>query len=110
MTHELEALTAPLSAAAPCGSDLEYTPLLATFDAYRLFGSDYPPAADTDWRAIRDNSLLGLAQSRDLRLLAHLAAALIRIEGLTTFSNLITVAERWLTEYWDQVFPRIDED
>jgi type VI secretion system protein ImpA len=110
MGHEIESLLEPSSAEAPCGADLEDTQLLAGFDTYRLFGSDIPLAADTDWRGIRDKSLAALAQSHDLRLLAHLAAALVRIEGLNTFCRVITVADRWLGEHWDQVFPRIDED
>ena len=110
MVREIESLTEPVSADAPCGADLEYTQLLAGFDAYRLFGSDTPLAADTDWREIRDKSLEALAQSHDLRLLAHLGAALVRIDGLNSFCNVITVADRWLGEHWDQVFPRIDED
>jgi type VI secretion system protein ImpA len=110
MGREIEFLVEPSSAEAPCGIDLEDTQLLAGFDTYRLFGSDIPLPADTDWRAIRDKSLTALAQSHDLRLLAHLAAALVRIEGLITFCRVITVADRWLGEHWDQVFPRIDED
>ena len=100
----------PISAEAPCGVDLEDTQLLAGFDAYRLFGSDIPRPADTDWREIRDRSLEALTRSHDLRLLAHLAAALVRIEGLITFCRVVAVADRWLGEHWDQVFPRIDED
>lgn len=110
MGREIETLTQPVAADAPCGVDLEDTQLLAGFDAYRLFGSGIPLPADTDWRAIRDKSLAALAESHDLRLLAHLAAALVRIEGLITFSQVITVADRWLGGNWDQVFPRIDED
>ena len=110
MGREIETLTQPVSADAPCGVDLEDTQLLAGFDAYRLFGSLTPLPTDTDWREIRDKSLAALAESHDLRLLAHLAAALVRIEGLITFSKVITVADRWLGGNWDQVFPRIDED
>jgi type VI secretion system protein ImpA len=110
MGREIQSLLEPLSAEAPCGADLEDTQLLAGFDAYRLFGSDIPLPSDTDWREIRDKSLAALAQSHDLRLLAHLASALVRIEVLNTFCKLITVADRWLGEHWDQVFPRIDED
>jgi type VI secretion system protein ImpA len=99
MGREIESLIEPISAEAPCG-----------VDAYRLFGSDVPLAGDTDWREIRDKSLAALAQSHDVRLLAHLAAALVRLEGLNTFCKVITVADRWLSEHWDPVFPRIDED
>ena len=110
MGREIESLVEPLSAESPCGVDLEDTQLLAGFDAYRLFGSDIPLAADTDWREIREKSLEALAQSRDLRLLAHLAAAVVRLEGLIPLCRILTVADRWLGENWDLVFPRIDED
>jgi type VI secretion system protein ImpA len=110
MGLEIKSLLQPVSADAVCGVDLEYTQLLAGIDAYRLFGSDVPLAADTDWRALRDKTLEALAQSHDLRLLAHLAAALVRIDGLNTFCSVITVADRWLGEHWSEVFPRIDED
>jgi type VI secretion system protein ImpA len=110
MGLEIKSLLQPICADAVCGVDLEYTQLLAAIDAYRLFGSDIPLAADTDWRALRDKTLEALAQSHDLRLLAHLAAALVRIDGLNTFCSVITVADRWLGEHWSEVFPRIDED
>jgi type VI secretion system protein ImpA len=51
-----------------------------------------------------------LSQSHDLRLLAHLAAAVVRIEGLNALCPVIGIADRWLGEHWDQVFPRIDDD
>jgi type VI secretion system protein ImpA len=110
MALDTEALCRPVSAEAPCGEDLEDTQLLAGFDAYRLFGSDIPLSANTEWRGIRDAALGALATSHDLRLLAHLAAAIVRIEGLIPLFNLVTVAERWVGENWDSVFPRIDED
>lgn len=103
-------LCEPISADAPCGVDLEDTQLLASFDAFRIFGNDTPLRSDLDWREIRDQALEALSQSRDLRLLAHLAAATLRVEGLPAFCSLIPVAERWLTDQWELVFPRVDED
>lgn len=110
MGRDIEALLEPVSAESPCGADLEDTQLLAGFDTYRLFGSDIPLPADTQWREIRDKSLAALGTSHDLRLLAHLAAAVVRIDGLNPFCRLLGVADRWLGESWDLVFPRIDED
>jgi type VI secretion system protein ImpA len=110
MSRDLQSLVEPISADAPCGADLEDTQLLASFDAFRLFGSATPLPVETEWRAIRDRSLEALAQSRDLRLLAHLAAAVLRIDGLPAFCTTLTVADRWLTERWDQTYPRVDED
>ena len=103
-------LCEPISAEAPCGVDLEDTQLLASFDAFRVFGNDTPLRPEIDWREIRDQAAGALAQSRDLRLLAHLAAATVRVEGLRAFCDLLPVAERWLTEQWALVFPRVDED
>jgi type VI secretion system protein ImpA len=110
MTREIDSLLKPISADAPCGEDLEDTQLLAGFDAFRLFGNDTPLPADTAWRDIREKSDEALGKSRDLRLLAHLSAALVRTEGLTPFCSALTVMDRWLTERWDLVFPRVAED
>ena len=110
MSRDLLSLVEPVSADAPCGTDLEDTQLLASFDAFRIFGSATPLPSETEWRTIRDQSLQALGQSRDLRLLAHLAAALLRIDGLEAFCAAVTVADRWLSERWDQVYPRVEED
>ncbi|HTV77324.1 MAG TPA: type VI secretion system protein TssA [Steroidobacteraceae bacterium] len=110
MGQEIEALSEPLSAAAPCGEDLEDSQLLASFDAYRIFGSVTPLPSDTAWREVRDRALEALNKSRDLRLLAHLAAAALRLDGLPAFCSVLTVADIWLAQRWDLTFPRVDED
>ena len=110
MNQEIQALREPLSAEAPCGTDLEDSQLLASFDAYRLFGNDMRLPADTDWRGIRDRANEALAQSRDLRLLSHLGAAVLRTQGLDAFCDCLGIAEAWLQNYGSEVYPRVDED
>jgi type VI secretion system protein ImpA len=110
MGLDVTSLLQPVSADAVCGIDLEYSQLLSAIDSYRLFGSDIPLAADLDWRGVRDRSLEALGRSHDLRVLAHFAAAIVRLEGLNAFVSVITIADRWLGEHWDEVFPRIDDD
>jgi type VI secretion system protein ImpA len=110
MSHEIEALIEPISSEAPCGEDLEDSQLLSAVDAYRIFGHLTPLPADTEWRAIREQALEALKRSHDLRLLAHLAAAVLRLEGLAGFCEVLLVADNWLQERWDLVFPRVDED
>jgi type VI secretion system protein ImpA len=100
----------PISADAPCGADLEDTQLLASFDAFRVFGNDTPLRSDIDWRGIRDQASDALTRSRDLRLLAHFAVATLRVDGLQAFCALLPVVERWLVDQWPLVFPRVDED
>ena len=49
-------------------------------------------------------------KSKDLRLLAHLATAVLRTDGLPAFAETLTIASRWLELYWRDTYPRIDED
>ena len=99
-----------LSAEHPCGEDLEDTQLLASFDAYRLFGQAAPLSGETDWREIRDRSVEALSRSKDFRLLTHLAGAVVRTEGFTELVQTLTVAARWLESWGTEVFPRVDDD
>jgi type VI secretion system protein ImpA len=103
-------LAEAISADSPCGEDLEDTPLLASFDVHRIFGQMAAPAAETDWREIRDKAFEALEQSRDLRLLAHLAAASLRTNGLQRFCDVLQVASGWFSTYPEQLYPRVDED
>ena len=119
-----EKLLAPISADHPCGESLEDTELLASFDAYHLFGEDVPldtpldkgakrepkPAAAPIWTEIRDKSVEALARSRDLRVLAYLGTSLIRTDGVAEFCGTLEVAAGWLESNWAQVYPLIDED
>ncbi|MGH8171112.1 MAG: type VI secretion system protein TssA [Steroidobacteraceae bacterium] len=114
MQAEASSLVAPISSESPCGADLdESQPLvLAAFDGYRVFGQMAPWAKDKqpDWREIRDRSLEVLGTSKDLRVLTHLAAAGLRIDGVAPFTEAIKSAASWLDAWWDQVYPRVDED
>jgi len=120
-----DALLQPIMAEHPCGENLEDTELLASFDSYRVFGQsrplDLPPDPDEkdgvskrpdppDWTAIRDKSIAALHKSKDLRLLAHLGAALLRTDGVPAFAATLNVASEWLTAHWSEVYPLVDED
>ena len=123
-------LLEPISAENPCGQNLEDTALLSSFDAYRVFGRGGPldpppgtpePESETkaledkrdrppDWGEVRERSLEALRQSKDLRLLAHLSAALLRTDGLVAFAQTVHIASQWLETYWEQTYPPIDGD
>ena len=103
-------LVQPITADQPCGENLEDTPLLAAFDAFRLFGQSTPVDPPPDWSEIRARALEGLDRSRDLRLLAHLGTAALRTDGVPAFAETLDVASRWLETYWTQTYPLIDED
>jgi len=127
-------LLEPISAEQPCGQNLdeapllpgEVTPVLAEFDALRLFGQARSPEAPPDpedreresakakppieWDRLRDGALHALRQTKDLRLLAYLGTALLRTDGLPAFSRTLTTASQWIETYWAQVYPLVDED
>lgn len=121
-----QALLDPISPEQPCGPSLDDTAALSSLDALRLFGQlrslDAPPDADEgenelgkarpplEWDRIRADALDGLSKSKDLRLLAYLGTALLRTDGLPAFARVLTIASQWLERYWEQVYPRLDED
>jgi type VI secretion system protein ImpA len=107
---EITEIDRPVSDEHPCGEDLEDTQLLASFDAYRLFGQAVPLSAETDWRDIKANSLEALKKSKDFRLLAHFAAAALRVDGWVGFLSAIHVAAGWIKVYWKEVYPPVDDD
>lgn len=114
MQVEASVLVTPLAEDRPCGEDLDETqPLvLAAFDAYRLFGqmTPWPKDRQPDWREIRDRSLDVLGKSRDLRILGHLAAASLHTDGLDSFGETLDAAATWLGSWWNETYPRIDDD
>ena len=120
-------LLQPISAEQPCGQNLEDTQLLASFDAFRLYGRTTPLEGSSgeedserqtleeksdppEWGEIKLKSLEALQQSKDLRLLAHLGTAVLRTDGLPAFLDTVKVASAWLEQYWQEAFPIIDGD
>jgi type VI secretion system protein ImpA len=107
---QLEQLAGPVSPEQPCGASLEGTPELAAFDAQRIFGLLVAPPDEPEWRGLRNRSLTILAESRDLRVLAHLAAAVLRTDTLAEALGIFPVMHTWLTHHFDAVYPVIEED
>ena len=117
-------LMQPITEERPCGDSLEDTELLASFDAFRLFGQARPldapaekeekripkPRESPEWGQIRDKAVAALTKSKDLRLLATLGAALLRTDGVPAFAETLNVASEWLARYWSQTYPLVDED
>jgi len=121
-------LLLPITPDQPCGENLENTPLLVSFDAFRLFGQAKPldappekrdkwvenwipkPPESPEWIVIRDGALAALAKSKDLLVLAHLGTALLRTDGVAAFSETLTIASTWLETYWKEIHPLVDDD
>jgi type VI secretion system protein ImpA len=103
-------LLQPITPDQPCGENLEDTQLLASFDAFRLFGQPITLDPEPQWGEIRTQALDALRRSKDLRLLAHLGTALLRTDGLPAFTGTLRVAAQWLDTYWTHTYPLVDED
>ena len=128
-----QALLEPISAEQPCGQNLDEVPVLPgaqtavlyDLDALRLFGQARSPEAPPEtedgeresakvrppieWDRMRADALDSLTRTKDLRLLAYLATAFLRTDGLTAFAQTLTVAAHWLETYWPQVYPLLDD-
>jgi type VI secretion system protein ImpA len=123
---DAHALLEPIAGEQPCGQDLDASGVLSTFDALRLFGQARSPEAPPDgddegkeaaktkapieWDRIRTDAIDSIGKSKDLRLLAYLATALLRTDGLSPFAQTLTTAAQWLDTFWPQVYPLLDED
>ncbi len=105
-----QTLLEPITAEAPCGESLEDTQLLASFDAFRVFGQATPLEPPPQWGEIKNRSIEALARSKDLRVLAFLGSAVLRTDGFPAFSDTLNVAARWLDMYWSQIHPVVSED
>jgi len=75
----LEAITSE----SPCGQDLEDTQLLASFDAYRLFGQAAPLSAEIDWPEVRDEAARGVPHLGLLVEPEGIGAKAITAQGVT---------------------------
>ena len=91
-----DALVQPIAPDRPCGEDLEDTPLLASFDAFRVFGQSAPHDPVPEWSTIASRATEALCKSKDLRLLAYLGSAVLRTDGLPAFAETLTIASAWL--------------
>jgi type VI secretion system protein ImpA len=75
-----------------------------------LFGQATPPEEPPDWGEIRQQALVALDKTRDLRLLTHLAAALVRTDGLAAFVDTLDVAAYWLEAMWPHAYPVANDE
>jgi type VI secretion system protein ImpA len=106
----------PLSAAAPCGRDLD-----ASFELYELEnlvrepeepGIEGVAATDTrDWKDIASKSQALLRTSKDLRLAVALARAWLKCDGIAGYARALAIVRGLVERYWDDgLFPALDPD
>jgi type VI secretion system protein ImpA len=109
-------MLAEISAASPCGDDLEYDPDFLELEQVVhgkpevQYGKTTVAATPPDWKIAEALSLDLLAKSRDLRVAVHLSRALLNRKGFGGFSEGLALVEGLLEQRWDHVYPQLDPD
>jgi type VI secretion system protein ImpA len=112
----VETLLTAVAGSDPCGADLEYDPAFVALDrasqgkAEQQIGSTIIPAEPPDWKIVARQGVELFPRTKDLRVAAHLAKALLHTEGLQGFADGLTVIDRMVQTYWDGLHPRLDPD
>src|SRR5579864_6885158 len=82
---DVDELLKPISEGNPCGEDLSYDPKFMALDAL-IAGkpeTQFSPAEEADWKAVRDACLELLARSKNLRVAVTLCLALLKLDGVS---------------------------
>src|SRR5512146_327178 len=113
---EMSGLLAPIAGASPVGASLRYEPIYDQVKEARREDDDLPQG---DWQASRKTADWPLVvrlttdaltkRSKDLQLAAWLTEALLHRDGITGLRDGLSVVHRMLEEFWDGVYPEIDE-
>src|SRR5262245_59647680 len=110
---DLEALLAPISASAPAGDNLEYTPEFAALEEAaigkpeRQMGTGTLPGEPPNYSVLFTRSNELLRRSKDLRIAAHLTRASLDKAGFIGLHQGFALLHRILANYWPVVHPQL---
>jgi type VI secretion system protein ImpA len=114
-----EDILAPIAGENPSGIDLRYDTKLLVYDKIKEARRKDDELAQGDWQTERKTAnyalVIKLAQdflatvSKDLQLAAWLTEALLVTEHYRGLCQGITLCHSLLTQYWDTVYPVIEE-
>ena len=113
----LEAITAPLSDAAPAGEELRYTKVYDDIKAARRADDDIPQG---DWqremKSAEWDKVIRIAvdvltnQSKDFQIAAWLTEALAMEVGFGGVESGLRVLTALLSQFWETAYPRVEDD
>ena len=106
----LEALLAPVRPDAPCGDDPWANGALSELEslAQGKPETQFAPGEDPDWVQVRTRAIEVAGTTKDLRVGAILAAAVLRTDGLGGFLTALKVVRGYLEAFWVEVYPILD--
>ena len=111
----IESLLQPISDDSPCGENLEYRDVreletLAAGKPERQQGDKIVAAEEPNWGEVKQRATDLLSRTKDLRVSALLAQALVRTDGLPGLSYGLGVLSQLLGSHWACVHPQPDPD
>jgi type VI secretion system protein ImpA len=113
---QVESLLQPVTAAEPCGCDLEYDPAFLELERLvqgrpeQQMGSAVLPGQEPDWDAVAKRAATLLGKTKDLRIALHLTRAWLCTDGFAGLCDGLAVLCGLVERYWEGVFPRFDPD
>lgn len=119
MQTEITRLLAPIDPDQPAGLNLEDEPLLDEIRTARISDPDDLPQGDwvvseprkADWHRVRKLSEQALTtQSKDLQLACWWAESLCRLNGLNGLRTGIDFLSEFITRFWFQCWPSLEQD
>lgn len=109
-------IATPISAANPCGENLEddnlfYNFLMSSEGTQESYdGKNIIPAEPPDWRQTKKASLEFLKSTKDLKLVVVLTHSVLNTEGLLGFLSCLKGIATLLEDQWLGLYPLLDAD
>jgi type VI secretion system protein ImpA len=112
MSIDLSKYLEPVPGDDPAGEDLAASGALFELDRMILGKPEtqFSPAEEADWRAVRERCEDLLGKSRDLRAATALAVALLKTAGLPGFAAGLALVRGMLETYWENLYPKLDPE
>lgn len=113
---DLDQLLAEASESPPCGPDLEYDAAFLELEQAsrgkpeQQYGDTVVPAEEPAWVQVRKLAPDLLIRSKDLRVAALLAQALVCTEGFAGLKPGFDLLHGMVERYWDDLHPNLDPD
>jgi type VI secretion system protein ImpA len=113
---QVDELLKPIAPEAPCGIDsLENPQLPAELIALEGLTAGKPETQfsgpeEPDWKQVRDKCLELFRRWKDLRVAMTLCVASVKLDGAVGLRDGLALIKGLLQQYWNDVFPRMDED
>lgn len=108
---DISTLLAPVSAELPCGEDLAGERLLLEAETQGKHDPENPHRTQPpDWVKVREQAEELLQRSKDLKVAVIYLQALIATQGIAGLADGLSLLRELLEQYWDGLYPPIDED